>query len=115
MRIITTRELRNQTKAVFEMAENERVAVKRGKKYAIQTMSEDPAQPLLDEKWVREFFAIPEEFRVNPFDISPSVDIYWADKRNVEEMNRSFEQYEVDKANGVVFPTWDEVKKNLGI
>jgi hypothetical protein len=89
MKIITTRELRNQTKAVFEMAETERVAVKRGKKYAIQTMSEDPAKPLLDETWVREFFSIPEEFRVNPFDVSPSGDVFWADRRNVEELDRA--------------------------
>jgi hypothetical protein len=78
-------------------------------------MSEDPAKPLLDEEWVRDFFAIPEEFRVNPFDVSPSGDLFWADRRNVEEMHRSFEQYEIDKANGVVLPTWDEVKKTLGI
>jgi hypothetical protein len=33
----------------------------------------------------------------------------------VEEMHRSFEKYEIDKANGVVLPTWDEVKKTLDI
>ncbi len=115
MKVITTRELQNQTKAVFEMAENERVVVKRGKKYAIQTMSEDPAKPLLDETWVREFFAIPEEFRVNPFDVSPSGDVYWADRRNVEEDRRRIEQLHTDMANGVKYQSWEEVKKELGL
>jgi hypothetical protein len=71
------------------MAGKERVAVKRGKEYVNLTISDDPAKPLLDETWVREFFAIPEEFRVNPFDVSPSGDVFWADRRNVEELDRA--------------------------
>lgn len=39
---------------------------------------------IIDNVWIKEFMAIPEEFRVNPFDISDSGDLYWADKRNVE-------------------------------
>ncbi len=39
---------------------------------------------IIDNEWVKEFMAIPKEFRVNPFEISDSGDLYWADKRNVE-------------------------------
>lgn len=39
---------------------------------------------VIDNEWVKEFMAIPEEFRINPFEISDSGDLYWADKRNVE-------------------------------
>lgn len=31
---------------------------------------------ILDNEWVKEFMAIPEEFRVNPFAISDSGDLY---------------------------------------
>lgn len=115
MQIFTTRELRSQTKNIFALAEEERVAVKRGKRYAIQTMSDDPAMPLLGEMWVKEFFAIPDEFRVNPFDISPSGDVFWADRRNVEEIDRRMAEYESDKAKGVKFTTWEEFKAARGI
>ena len=43
---------------------------------------------IIDKKWVKEFMAIPEEFRVNPFEVSDSGDLYWADKRNVEEVKK---------------------------
>jgi hypothetical protein len=115
MKIITTRELRNQTKAVFEMADKERVAVKRGKKYVNLTVSDDPAKPLLDEEWVRGFFAIPEEFRVNPFEVSPSGDLFWADRRNVEDLKQATEQLHTDLANGVKLTSWEEFRKTLDL
>ena len=91
------------------------IAVKRGKEYVNLTISDDPAKALLDEEWVREFFSIPEQFRVNPFDVSPSGDVFWADRRNVEESERRFKQVEIDMANGVRYQSWEEVKKELGV
>ena len=44
---------------------------------------------IIDNKWVKEFMAIPEEFRINPFEISDSGDLYWADKRNVDGVKAS--------------------------
>ena len=44
---------------------------------------------IIDNEWVKEFMAIPEEFRINPFEISYSGDLYWADKRNVEAVKAS--------------------------
>jgi hypothetical protein len=97
------------------MAENERVAVKRGKKLMNIISQDDPIMGWLDGTLLREYLEIPEEFRVNPFDISPSGDVFWADRRNVEALNRSMERYEADKAKGVKFPTWKDVKKELGL
>ncbi|SEH76733.1 hypothetical protein SAMN02927937_01305 [Paenimyroides aquimaris] len=44
---------------------------------------------IIDNEWIKEFMAIPEEFRLNPFDISDSGDLYWADKRNIEAVKAS--------------------------
>ena len=46
---------------------------------------------IIDKEWVKEFMAIPEEFRINPFEISDSGDLYWADKRNVEAVKNLLE------------------------
>lgn len=43
---------------------------------------------VIDNEWVKEFMSIPEEFRINPFEISDSGDLYWADKRNVEGVKK---------------------------
>lgn len=32
---------------------------------------------------------IPEEYRVNPFDISPSGDLFFADKRNLDRIDKA--------------------------
>lgn len=44
---------------------------------------------IIDNDWIKEFIAIPEEFRINPFEISDSGDLYWADKRNVDGVKAS--------------------------
>lgn len=44
---------------------------------------------VIDNEWVKEFMAIPEEFRINPFEISDSGDLYWADIRNVKAVKAS--------------------------
>ena len=36
------------------------------------------------EQQLKPFFAIPEKYRCNPYEISPSGDWFFADKRNVE-------------------------------
>ena len=41
--------------------------------------------------WAKEFFSIPEEFRCNPFEMSPSGDLFWADRRNVEHVKKQIE------------------------
>lgn len=36
--------------------------------------------------------SIPMKYRCNPFDYSPSGDLFYADKRNVEHLNNAIEQ-----------------------
>lgn len=84
MKVITTRQIRNETKTYFELAEKERILVKRGDKFINLIVTDDPDHIFFDENWLKDFFNIPEEYRCNPFDISPSGDLYWADKRNIK-------------------------------
>jgi len=86
MKVITTREIQNDTKTYFELAEKERIAVKRGGKFVNLMISKDPNEIFVSENWVYEFFQIPAEYRCNPFDISPSGDLFWADTRNVKQL-----------------------------
>jgi hypothetical protein len=53
MKILTANDIPTAADSL-ELARNERVSVKR---------------------WLTAFFDIPAEFRVNPFDVSPSVDL----------------------------------------
>lgn len=103
MKVITTREIRNNTKTYFELAEEERISVKRGKKYINLVVSKDPDEMYMSENWVKEFFAIPQEYRCNPFDTSPSGDLFWADKRNVEQLDQTIENSKTT--------TWTRLKK----
>jgi len=77
----------------FELAEKESVVVKRGKnKYVNLVITNSPDKNFFTDDWVKEFFEIPAEYRVNPFNVSPSGDLFWADKRNVEHMDKAIEE-----------------------
>ena len=89
MKVITTREIVRQTKTYFDMAEKERVMVKRGKKYVNLIVSDEPDTKFVNEKWIKEFMSIPVEFRLNPFEVSPSGDLFFADKRNLEHIDKA--------------------------
>ncbi|WP_298653501.1 hypothetical protein [uncultured Proteiniphilum sp.] len=89
MKIITTREIVRETKTYFELAEKERVAVKRGRKYVNLIVTDDPDTKFVSEDWINEFMSIPAEYRINPFDVSPSGDLFFADKRNIEHIDKA--------------------------
>jgi hypothetical protein len=38
---------------------------------------------------------IPKEFRCDPYEVSPSGDMFWADKRNVEKVKKAIEDKEI--------------------
>ncbi|SEK99062.1 hypothetical protein [Parapedobacter koreensis] len=97
MKVITTREIRSETKLYFELAEKERVVVKRGKKFVNLIVSDEPDRIFLDENWVKGFMEIPAEYRINPFEISPSGDLYYADRRNVERLKEAISDPEQRK------------------
>ena len=92
MKIITTRDIRNETKTFFELAEKERVVVKRGNKYVNLIITDEPDYMFVNKEWINEFMSIPMEYRCNPFDISPTGDLFFADKRNVENLDIAMSQ-----------------------
>jgi hypothetical protein len=93
MKVITTREMRNDAKTFFDLAEKESVAVKRGRnKYVNLVVTDSPDKKFITDDWVNGFFKIPAEYRVNPFDVSPSGDLFWADKRNVEHVDKAIQE-----------------------
>ncbi len=89
MVVISPTELRNEQKKYFDLAEKEKVVVKRGKKFIHLNVSNkiNNAENEMQE-WLEDFLAIPEEYRCNPFDISPSGDVFFADKRNLAAIER---------------------------
>jgi len=89
MKIITTRDIIRNSRQVFEEAENERILIKRGKKYVLFMVSEKPDQVYVDKDWLELFFEIPSQYRVNPFLYSASGDLFFADKRNVEKVQKA--------------------------
>ena len=97
MKVITTREIVKQSKTFFDLAETERVVVKRGGKFVNLIVSDSPDKPFVDVDWIKDFLIIPSEFRCNPFDYSPSGDLFWADVRNVEKVNSAILKADTDK------------------
>ncbi len=89
MKVITTREIVRQTKTYFDLAETERVAVKRGKKFVQLIVTDDPDAKFVSEEWIKEFMKIPAEYRVDPFETSSSGDLFFADKRNLEHIENA--------------------------
>jgi len=49
---------------------------------------------------MKMFFEIPKEYRIDPFDVSPSGDVYWADRRSVEHLDRNLEASRRDLQEG---------------
>lgn len=86
MKIVTSREFRDHQKKYFEMVDNnEQIIVKRkNRAYKLVPVSDDDM--LMD---------IPKEFRCDPYEVSPSGDMFWADKRNVEKVKKAIESKEV--------------------
>lgn len=87
MKIISTREFRNEAKTYFELAEKERVVVKRGEKFVNFIVTDEPDSQFFGKDWIKEFLAIPENYRCNPFDVSPSGDLYWQTKETLTGLN----------------------------
>jgi len=100
MKIVTSREFRDNQKKYFDMVDNkEQVVVKRkDRAYKLVPVSDDDM--LVD---------IPKEFRCDPYEVSPSGDTFWADKRNVEKVKKAVE----DKEIALRLTSEDEIKNFL--
>ena len=92
MVIVSTSEFRDNQRKYFDLAEEEKVLIRRGKKYINLFVTQKPDNSSMSESWLKEFFAIPAEYRCNPFEISPSGDLFYADKRNIEHLDKAIEQ-----------------------
>ena len=100
MKIVTSREFRDHQKKYFEMVDNnEQIIVKR-KNRAYKLVPVSDYDMLVD---------IPEEFRCDPYEVSPSGDMFWADKRNVEKVKKAIE----DKEVALRLSSKDEIKNFL--
>ena len=87
--------------------------VKRGKKFVNLLVTDNPEARFFIEKWIKEFLAIPEKYRCNPFDVSPSGDLYWADKRNVDEIKARIK--EPNENSGLKITAAEELESFLGL
>ena len=94
MLVISSREFRNKQAQYFDLADNrEHIIIQRGKDKSYRLL------PITEDDYITH---IPKEFLCNPFDISPSGDMFWADKRNVEKLKESLAQAEEDIKEGKV-------------
>lgn len=53
------------------------------------TEKPDSNHALVSDEWMRAFFSIPTEYRCNPFEYSPSGDLFFADRRNLEHIENA--------------------------
>ncbi|MDR0393773.1 MAG: hypothetical protein LBH77_01300 [Tannerella sp.] len=93
MVIISAREFRDKQKKYFDLATEEQVLIKRGKDYFYLIANEKPdtKHAMVSDEWMKEFFSIPAEYRCNPFECSPSGDLFFADRRNLEHIKNAKE------------------------
>ena len=83
MKIVSSREFRENQKKFFDMVDNkEQVIVKRSKSRAYKLVPVTEDDMLVD---------IPKEFRTDPYEISKSGDLFWSDKRNVYKVMKAIE------------------------
>lgn len=56
-----------------------------------------------------EYLAIPDEYRINPYDYSPSGDLFFADRRNVEKLESALVE---SKKSKIINPDnlWEDIK-----
>lgn len=113
MKVITTRQIVRNTKKYFELAELERVAVKRGQKYVNLIVTDEPNTQFVSEDWIKEFMAIPGKYRVNPFEVSPSGDLFFADKRNLDHIDKALQEAKEGKVK--VLESIEDIDKLLGL
>ncbi len=82
MKVVSSREFRDNQKKYFDMVDNKEQIVVKRKNRAYKLV------PVSDDDMLVE---IPQEFRIDPYEISPSGDLFWADKRNVEIVKKAIE------------------------
>jgi len=100
MVLVSTKEFRAQQKKYFDLAVNENVVVKRGNLFFSIVASSKPDTRLIDYEWLKEYMSIPEEYRCDPFEMSPSGDLFYADRRNVEYVKQAIDEADQEIKEG---------------
>lgn len=67
-------------------------SIRKAEKAGVVEIVENIAEVEDKEAWLKEFLEIPAAYRCNPFDVSPSGDLFFADKRNVDKVKESVEE-----------------------
>ena len=62
-----------------------------------------------------EIAKIPEQYRCDPYEISPSGDLFFADKRNVEKLDRILNDKEAMEDSGVELKSPQDIERYLGL
>ncbi len=109
MTVISAKAFAENLTHYLHLAQKEEVVVKLG-----STLFEiTPKNPVKKySKAEQEYLdSIPEEFRCDPFAVSPSGDPYWADRRNVEELERRTK--EAEEGNAELIELTPEYRKRL--
>ena len=107
MVVISSREFRDNQARYFDLVDNKnQILIQRGRNKAYRLI------PVSEDDYI---YPIPPEYLCNPFDISPSGDMFWADKRNVEKLNETLERSEKDIKEGkyTICKTYEETLKHL--
>ena len=107
MLVISSREFRNNQAMYMDLVDIKKpVIIQRGKNKAYKLL------PVTEDDYVSH---IPEEYLCNPFDVSPSGDMFWADSRHVEELKKAIEQAEkeIKEGNVTSCKTYEESLKLL--
>jgi len=62
-----------------------------------------------------EIAKIPEEYRCDPYEISPSGDPFFADKRNVEKLDKILNDKEAMEVSGEPLKSREDIERFLGL
>jgi len=115
MEIVSTKKIRNNQKKYFDIAQEETVTVKIGNKYINISVYDDPDESSTGEAWLKKFLSIPQEYRCNPYEMSQSGDLYFADKRNVEYVQKqiAISEKQIKEGKYTDCRTFDDTLKHL--
>ena len=92
MVVVSSREFRNHQARYLNLVDNRyQVLIQRGRNRSYRLI------PVAEDDYITP---IPPEYLCDPFDISPSGDMFWADKRNVENLEKTLEQVENEIKEG---------------
>ena len=106
MLVVSSREFRNKQALYFNLADNHEILIQRSKNKSYRLL------PVSEDDYI---YNIPPEYLSNPFDISPSGDRFWADKRNVDKLNETLEivEKEINEGKYTICKSFEESLKHF--